>query len=862
LKPSQFVTLCALSLPTFALAAPAIAPAGIPRSLALERARQVSDLRYQLSFNLKPHDDVTAGHEELLFRSNSNAPLWIDFREGHISKAALNGAAIGTNLDNGHLLLSGSDLRTSDNRLVIDFTAPVAPAGKAITRYEDKDDGREYLYTLFVPMDADMAFPCFDQPDLKGNFSLEVIAPSDWTVISNSAQSLSGAITGHPGWNSVTFRETRPISTYLFAFAAGPFRNVHATPGMPNVWVRKSQVSRAQPEAPQIQSVVAHATDFLSGYFAQPFPFPKYEMVLLPGFAYGGMEHAGATFLREESMLFRTAPTETDRFNRAITLVHELTHQWFGDLVTMRWFDDLWLKEGFAQYMAYRALATLEPDQNVWKRFYQSIKPAAYGIDVTHGTTPIYQDIPNLGDAKSAYGAIVYSKAPGLLRQLTYLLGDNSFRDGLRIYLKEHTYANAEWNDLVQALERASKRDLAPWANDWIHRRGMPEVRVQWSCNGTRMQNLTLAQQNVLGEGGTWPIATQVLLGYAKAPPVRMRAQFSTPTLDVADARGKPCPDYVLANDQDYAYGLFLLDSRSRDYTMKHLGFISDLFERTMLWGAFWDAVRATELDPRQYLALSQYGMPAETDESLVLSLGGRLGTGLHDYVSAQTRVEFEERFERAAIDNMLRAPTQGLRIMWFRTLRGIADTPLGLEELHHLLDGSATVPAVQLRSLDRWSMVTALIAHGDPGADAAFVSVKERDHTGEALKYAYLAMAAKPDAANKKWYFNDYTANASRPEDWVEQSLGTFNYWNQSSLTQPYLRPALDGLPQVKRERKIFFVIAWLNAFIGGQHSAEADAEVHRWLDTGSVDPDLKLKVLQVLDELDRTVRIRKRYP
>lgn len=783
----------------------------------------------------------------------------MDFREGAIEKAVLNGTTVETRIDNGHILLPSSALRAGENSLSIDFTAPVAPAGKAITRYEDKDDSSEYLYTLFVPMDADMAFPCFDQPDLKGRFTLQISAPRDWTVISNSAPER----TADAGDLKQTFfGETRPISTYLFAFAAGPFRNVHPMPGMPNMWVRKSQVGRAEPETPQIQSVIVRATEFLSAYFDQPFPFPKYEMVLLPGFAYGGMEHAGATFLREESMLFRTAPTDTDRFNRSITLVHELTHQWFGDFVTMRWFDDLWLKEGFAQFMAYRTMADLEPNQNVWKRFYLSIKPAAYGIDVTHGTTPIYQDIPNLRDAKSAYGAIVYSKAPGLLRQLAYMLGDEAFRDGLRIYLKEHGYANAEWNDLVEALERSSGRDLTAWAKDWIRRRGMPEVRVVWSCENGRLRKLMLRQQNVIGEGGAWPIATEVLLWYSSAAPVRIRAQFSTAAADVSEAAGAACPDYVFANDEDYAYGLFLLDRRSREYTMAHLSSISDLFERTMLWGAFWDAVRATELAPRQYLALAHDRMPQETDEALVLSLAGHLSIALHDYLGAEARRELEPGFERIATDGMLEASTQGLRIMWFRALRGIADTPFGLGELRVLLDGSVSIPDVQLRALDRWSMVTALIAHADPKAQAAFDAEKAHDRTGDALKYAYVAEAAKPDPASKKWYFSDYLSNASRPEDWVEQSLSAFNYWNESDLTLPYLKPALEALPQVKRQRKIFFVIGWLNAFIGGQHSAQAAAEVHQWLSTAAIDPDLRLKILQVLDELDRTVRIQKQFP
>jgi aminopeptidase N len=635
-------------------------PVGIPRELARQRAEEILDVRYQLDFTLEPHANSTSGHEELSFQLKNAGALLIDFREGTASNLTVNGASVTVVAENGHILLPADALRRGVNKVTLDFTAPVAPAGKAITRYEDKDDGSEYIYTLFVPMDASMAFPCFDQPDLKARFTLALTAPSAWTLVSNSAPimtQMAGAI------QNTRFGETQPISTYLFAFAAGPFQSVHATAGLPNIYVRKSQISRAEPEVPQIQDITARAMQFLSNYFAQPFPFPKYEMVLLPGFAYGGMEHAGATFLREDAMLFRTAPTETDRFNRAITVVHELTHQWFGDFTTMRWFDDLWLKEGFAQYMAFRTMATLEPQQNVWKRFYQDIKPAAYGIDVTQGTTPIYQDIPNLKDAKSAYGAIVYSKAPGLLRQLSYMLGDEAFRNGLRIYLHEHAYGNAEWSDLVNAFQRSSHQDLTDWASAWIHRRGMPQVRVRWTCDSQgHVTDLTLTQHNVLGEGGTWPLATQVLLGYSHAQPVRVRAQISGESTSVAEAAGKACPAYVYANDQDYAYGLFMLDKRSRDYSMKHIGGLPDLFARTLLWGSLWDSVRFTELAPRDYLSVELQNAAQETDEALVQSLGRNAGVALHYYVSSRSRTEDTPQFEKIALDRMMNSSEQGLR--------------------------------------------------------------------------------------------------------------------------------------------------------------------------------------------------------
>lgn len=838
----------------------AAAPEGIPRDLARERANLVSDIRYSLKFLLIPHTGSASGHERLQFQLKAPATLLLDFREGLAANLRVNGEEAPLKTENGHIELDASLLKAGENSVEMDFTAPIAPAGKAITRFEDKDDNSEYIYTLFVPMDASMAFPCFDQPDLKGRFQLSVMAPEDWTVISNTSAESTTPATG--GQRLTEFAETHPISTYLFAFAAGPFVKVHDSPGLPGLYVRKSQVKRAEEEAVEVQEITAQGVKYLADFFAQPFPFPKYDLVMIPGFAYGGMEHAGATFLREESILFRTAPTHSDHLNRDILLLHETTHQWFGDLVTMRWFDDLWLKEGFAQYMAYHALADLKPNENIWKRFYQAIKPAAYAIDSTKGTTPIYQDIGNLKDAKSAYGAIVYSKAPGILKQLAFILGENKFRDGLRLYLKEHAYANAEWNDLVKAFEQVSGKPLQDWATAWIRRRGMPQVDVEWSCSKeNKIDRFSLIQHDVLEEGSVWPMAMQVSLHYQDAPAVAFKAELRTSKAEVPQAVGKACPQYVFANDQDYAYGRFLLDPVSRKAVMNQLGQVSDVFLRTLLWGSLWDSVREAELAPRDYLDLTLRLLPGEKDESLAQSLIGRSTTALHRYVSREMRGQLVPGAEAMASDLMLHSSDQDLRIIWLRALRGIAESDQGRAALKNILSGKLVVPGVNLRSLDRWTMVMALIAMNDPEAATIYAAEQKRDRGGDGLKYAYMAAAARPDAQTKQDYFKDYLNNSSRPEDWVEQSLGAFNFWNQSELTLPYLKPALEALPQIKRERKIFFVLAWLNAFIGGQQSATAQEQVREFLSETALDKDLRLKILEVEDELDRTVKIRQKY-
>ncbi len=847
-------------------------PVGIPRELAVERAARVSSVEYILSYRLVPHEGTVAATETMRFKlRDAKTPLLVDFRDGAVLALGVNGTALNATIENGHLVLPAEALKVGANEVNVAFSANAGAAEKALTRFEDKDDGNEYIYSLFVPMDADMAFPCFDQPDLKGRFRLSLIAPSKWTVISNTK---AERVEDFGAETRTTFAETEPISTYLFAFAAGPFRKVHPVDGLPGLYVRASKAKAAESEAPAVQETAAAGIKYLSGYFGQAFPFPKYDMVLIPGFAFGGMEHAGATFLREESVLFRTAPTQTNLFNRKVLVLHELTHQWFGDFTTMKWFDDLWLKEGFAQYMAYQTLAALasQPQEAgraedggaemVWKRFYEQIKPLAYAIDQTQGTTPIYQDIPNLKDAKSAYGAIVYQKAPAVIKQLAFVLGDADFQKGLQIYLAGHRYGNATWSDLIAAFEKSSGKPLGAWADDWIRHRGIPRVDVRWSCAGGKVAKFAVSQTDVLGDGYTWPIATDVLLGYADGGLKTVPVRFAAATAGVPAAVGAACPAYVFANAGDEGYGLFLLDDVSRKYVVAHIGGVQDLLQRTLLWGSLWASVQNAEMNPREYLNLALKSLPAERDEALTASILGHVDTALDRYVPETVRTEDAAKFAAMAAARMVSDNDQDLRIVYFRAVSGFAESPAAREAVKGLLGGSVTVPGVTLRQQDRWRLVTTLVQFGDPEADTYLAAEAKRDPSGEGQKYAWIAGAARPDAAVKAKYFDGYLHDPARPEDWIEGSLGAFNAWNQAGLTETYLKPSLDALEQIKRTRKIFFLGDWLGTFIGGQVSASARDEVYGYLKTqAGLDKDLRLKILQVVDELDRTVKIRARW-
>jgi aminopeptidase N len=863
---------CLLSLATRSARAAATEP-GVPHALAIARAARLTDLHYALQFEVKEHANAIPGHETLTFTDAATGDLALDYRDGTITEAVLNGKPIATKLENGHLNLPAAALVQGQNTLTLSFTSQAATAGRAFTRYEDRDDHNEYLYTLFVPMDASMAFPCFDQPDLKGRFTLDVTAPAGWSVIGNTTPKVA-QIAGTATWS---FPESRPISTYLFAFAAGPFEQLRGkNPGEPTLWVRASQLERARSEAPQAQQMAARGIAYFADYFAQPFPFPKYDLVLIPGFPFGGMEHAGETFLNEDSVLFRTAPTQADYFRRNTLILHETCHQWFGDLVTMRWFDDLWLKEGFAQYMAYKAMAQLEPASDPWKHFYEDIKPTAYGIDETQGTTPIFQNIANLKDAKSAYGAIVYQKAPAVLKQLNFFLGEESFRNGLRLYLHDHAYANAQWADLIGAFEQASKanntpKDVQTWARAWILQRGMPQVEAHWSCTAGKLTRLNLTQTDVLPDHFTWPISNEVLLSYAAATPAEhLTEAWSTASFAVKDAIGKPCPSYVFANADDQAYGRFLLDPASEkavshDLIQPNASEANPLLT-SMLWGSLWDNVHVAHSSPASYVQLALKDLPTQDDETLARIQGSRIGTALHAYMSAKGRTLYAPQIEAIAGGRMINAPTLGLRIVSFRTFTGVAETPPALGKIKALLAGSLAVPDMPLKPLDRWNLIGHLIAMSDPDAQTLFAKEQAADHSGEGQKYAYAVEAGTPSSNIKARYFEDYlnppSAPTARQEDWLSQSLRPFNSWNQTQLTAGYVPRALNLLPEIKRSRKIFFLGAWLGAFVDGQNTPEAQAAVHAWLAANQLDPDLRLKVLEASDGLDRTVMIRQKFP
>ncbi len=435
---------------------------GVSEQLAKERSGQIGNLSYHLSFHIpEKADEPCAGSVSIGFEWEGEGPLQLDFRPQTVQELTVNGKQKPVRWRSEHIVVEG--LQAGYNELQLNFT----PEDASLNRH----DG--YLYTLLVPERARTLFPCFDQPDLKARFTLELEIPEGWEAVANGALEEETLVDGR---KQLRFAQTLPISTYLFAFAAGEWQKARfERKGEPiHIYYRETDPAKVV-QLPEIHRQICFALDWMEEFTGIPVPFPKYDCVIVPGFQFGGMEHPGAIFYSESRMFLGKAPTDADRLSRIDLIAHETAHLWFGDAVTMRWFDDVWTKEVFANYFAAQVSRPLFPDIEFRTKDFRSFNIPAYAEDRSQGSTPVRQRLDNLQDAGLVYGNIVYDKAPVVMRMLADTLGAEAFRAGMREYLHAYMGGNATWPELIGILDGHTEADLADWSRRWVEEKGMPE---------------------------------------------------------------------------------------------------------------------------------------------------------------------------------------------------------------------------------------------------------------------------------------------------------------------------------------------------------------------------------------------------
>jgi aminopeptidase N len=500
-------------------------------------------------------------------------------------------------------------------------------------------------------------------------------------------------------------------------------------------------------------------------------------------------------------------------------------------------------------------------------------------VDQTAGTRPLWQALDNLDQAKSNYGAIVYNKAPAVLRQLEHLVGEPAFQAGIRRFVRRHAFGNATWRDLLGAVGAAGGRPLDRFGRDFMLRPGMPVVEQRLAVRDGRIVRLELVQHPAVppcrldsvaagrsavpcrSSEAAWTERIEVLLAYRGRPAVRLPVELHGTVTVVPAAVGRPAPDYLFANARDYGYALVLLDSASLGALERNgLAWTRDAFLRAMLWGAVWDQVRASRLSPERFVRLALRELPAERDEQLVPVILGRLDRAVTAYLTPDTRARLQPALEAVLWSGLAdTARAYGVRKAFGDAFVDLAASPHGLGRLDGLLDADS-LAGEPLRDPTRWELAGRLLQVGAATADRRLVEQSRRDTTPDGRRRAFIAAAGRPSAATKRDYFERYFADSSLSEEWAAGSLGPFNTIEQQALTLPFLLPALDSLPFIPAHRRIFFLETWLAAFLRGQTGEPALAEVERYLvDHPDLPVDLRRKVLQHMDELARTVRIRR---
>ncbi len=774
----------------------------LTRAEADARARLLSGVAYDVTL------DVTGGSET--FRSETvvtfacgqpGADSFVDLDAAVVHNAELNGRSLDVGAYEGaRLRLPGLEAR---NELRVVADCRYSHTGVGLHRFVDPVDGEAYCYTQFEPFDAHRVFACFDQPDLKAPFALRVDAPAGWVVVSN------GAVVARPDDGAAgrwQFAPTLPLSTYVTAVVAGPYTGVSDRHGDVELGVYCRRSLRSYLDADEIVTLTRQGFDFFTDVFAYPYPFGKYDQVFVPEFNAGAMENAGCVTF-SESYVFRSKVTEANRRRRGETILHEMAHMWFGDLVTMRWWDDLWLNESFATYMAYLALVRATRFTDAWSDFAADLKAWAYGQDQLPSTHPVVADMVDTDAVRTNFDGITYAKGASVLRQLVAWVGDDAFVTGLRAYFPRHEYANAELNDFLAALEQASGRDLRAWSAQWLQTAGVTTLRPVVDVDAAGRYTTVALTQEAPAEHPTLRVH-RIGLGLYDlrddALVLRRRVELDadgahTP---VAALTGEPVADLLLVNDGDLAYAKVRLDSRSVDTLLRGLGELGDPLARALCWGAAWDMTRDAELPARRWLRLVVDHADAEDDVGVLANLLRRAEAAVERYGDPANRADARTLLADRAATGLGAAPPGGdTQLVWARTFASAAHSDAQLARVAALLDGTETVAGLAVDTDLRWHLLVALAAAGAVGEDA-IAAEYQRDPTDLGARRAATARAARPDADAKRAAWHALVDDATLPLATMRAIVAGFGQPGQEGLLAEYAPRYVDVLPDVWSSR------------------------------------------------------------
>jgi aminopeptidase N len=833
----------------------------LTRDEAADRARLLRVESYQVELDLTGGESTFGSLTTVRFACHRpGEATFIDLTAPEVSEVTLNGTRLPDRAFDGNRITL-TDLAES-NELTVAAQCEYSRSGEGLHRFTDPADKAVYLYSDLETFDAHRIYACFDQPDLKAPFEFSVLCPDTWRVISNMAPELSGERAG-PGVERWHFPPTPPMSTYITHISAGPYHVVRSEhDGIPlGIYCRQSLAAYLDPD--EIFEVTRQGFDYFHAAFGVRYAFGKYDQLFVPEYKAGAMENAGAvTFL--EDYIFRSRVTDARHEYRADTILHEMAHMWFGDLVTMRWWDDLWLNESFATWASIVAQAEATRWPNAWTTFSQAWKAWAYRQDQLPSTHPIAADIVDIAAVEVNFDGITYAKGAAVLKQLVAYVGRDNFLAGVRAYFAEHAWGNATLGDLLDALEEVSGRELAEWSKAWLESAGVNTLRprFQTAADGTFTEFAVLQEAPQ-----SHPILRphRIAIGLYDHGPGglvrrrRVEIDVTGERTAVPELAGERRPDLVLVNDDDLTFAKIRLDEHSLRTLIQSIGDFAETLPAALCWAAAWDMCRDAEMPARDYVPLVLAGVRSITEITMLQTILGQAIAAVRRYADPGWRAEGLGRLASALRGLLLDAePGSDFQLAFAQSFASVATSEADLGLLSGLLDGSVVIDGLAVDTDLRWALLARLVSRGVAGQDAIDAE-HDRDRTDAGDRHTLSCQAAIPDRAAKETAWNQIVGG-HLPNAAFRAALGGFSSADQDELLAPFAPRFFDVVADIWRDWSSdmaqYFVQVGYPSYLVTQDAVDAAAD---YIDRTSP-PPLRRLLSEGRDDVARALRCRKR--
>jgi aminopeptidase N len=846
---------------------PVMPGTNLTREEAQTRAGLLAVESYTVDLDLTVSDKVFESTTVLRFTcSEPGASTFADLVGATVHEVVLNGKKLDEFDVYRDSRIRLDDLQ-AENELRVHCELPYSHTGEGLHRFVDPADGKVYLYSQFEVPDARRMYTTFEQPDLKARFTFNVTAPSHWVVVSNAPTPAPEELDDEKSvWR---FPATKPISTYITALIAGEYHSVHdAYEGKNGTielghYCRQSLVDHLDTD--EVVKITKQGFEFFEEAFGYPYPFEKYDQLYVPEYNMGAMENAGAVTLRDE-YLPRSRQDGSFYEFRASVILHEMAHMWFGDLVTMKWWDDLWLNESFAEWACYHAAVENTEFTESWTGFTNARKNWALRQDQLPSTHPIAADNHDLQAVEVNFDGITYAKGASVLKQLVAWVGLEAFLTGLKQYFHDHAYANSEFTDLLTALEKSSGRELDSWAKEWLQTSGVNTLAPEFELDADGAYTSFGVRQTA---AAGFPTLRRHRIGIGlydeegghlvRRHHLEVDIEGEVTVLD--ELIGLDQPDLLLLNDGDLTYAKIRLDERSLATLVGGLGRLDDSLARALCWGAAWDMTRDAEMAATDFVELVLRNIGSETDAFGSARIPGYAALAAHAYSAPEHRAALLDRWEAGLKELLLAAePGSDHQLTFARSYAGAAHNPAALDDVQALLGGSLTIEGLAVDTDLRWALVTSLAKNGRIGADEIAAELT-RDNTISGQEHAAAALASRPTAEAKAEAWDQATVQENVPNETHRSICSTFMRYGQEAVLAPYLDKYLEAADDIWERLGTHKASTALEyAFPNPLASPELLEKVDAWLDSSPANPAAKRYVREGRDDAARALRAQER--